>query len=378
MTAAESTPDRGGFTRRVLIVLGLTTAFAALALLLWAAVDVFLVVFAGVLLAVFLRGLADLLHHYTGLPRSWSLAVVGLALAALLGLGGWFLASQVAQQFDEFGHSLRAAWGQAQQYLHQYEWGRQALTVTSLDQWMPGRGNLLGRVSGVFSTALGALANLLVILFIGIYLAVDPGLYRRGVLHLVPLRGRPRAAEVLDAVGYTLRWWLAARLLTMTVVGILTAAGLWLLNIPLVLPLSLLAFGLSFVPYFGPILSAVPAVLIGMTAEGGPINGLYVALLYLGVQTVESYLIQPLVQRRAVSMPPALLISVQVLLGVLLGTMGVILASPLAAAGLVLVKMLYVEDTLGDPTVPVKAESQDGNGQARTVGHHAVSREGAS
>ena len=368
MRQPDSMLDREDFTRRVLVALGLTALFVALGLLLWAAVDVLLVMFAGVLLAVFLRGLSDLVHDATGVPRGWSLALVGLLLAVLLGVGGWFLATQVAQQFDELGRNLRAAWGQARQQLQQYEWGQQALTVSSLDQWTPGRGNLLGRVSGVFSTTLGVVTNVVVILFIGIYLAVDPELYRRGLLHLVPLRGRDRAGEVLHAAGHTLRWWLLARLLTMTVVGVLTAAGLWLLDIPLVLPLSLIAFALSFVPYIGPILSAVPAVLIGMTTDGAPMSGLYVALLYLGVQTVESYLIQPIVQQRAVEMPPALLISAQVLLGVLLGTMGVILASPLAAVGLVLAKMVYVQDTLGDLSVPVQAESRNGHGPAADGG----------
>jgi predicted PurR-regulated permease PerM len=104
----------------------------------------------------------------------------------------------------------------------------------------------------------------------------------------------------------------------------------------------LIAFALDFVPYVGPAVAAVPAILIGLTAESGPITGLYVAGLYLGLQTLEGYLIQPLVQQRAVMIPPALLLFAQILLAVVLGARGVIVATPLAAAGLVLVKMLYV------------------------------------
>ena len=130
----------------------------------------------------------------------------------------------------------------------------------------------------------------------------------------------------------------------MAATGILTGLGLWLLGIPLALTLALLAAVLTFVPYVGAFLSAIPALLLGIVQ--GPVTALYVGLLYIAVQFVEGYLITPLVQQETVSLPPALTIGSLVLFGALFGPMGIMLGTPLAAVGIVLVRMAYVEDVL--------------------------------
>jgi predicted PurR-regulated permease PerM len=353
----RSGPDEAGHTRRVVKTIAIVSAFVVAGLLLYHAAEVFLLLFAGVLIAVLLRGLSDLLSGATGLPAGGSLAVVGVVLLALLGLGGWFLASEIAAQFDQLGQKLTQALHSLEKRLQQYEWGRQLLAQSpTAGQLMSGRFDVLGRITGLFSSALGVIANVFIVLFIGIYVAVNPGVYRRGLLHLIPPAQRERARETLDAVDLTLRWWLLGRLLDMTVVGVLTSVGLMFLGVPAPIALGLLAFVLVFIPYLGPILSAVPAVLIAwMTMSAA--DALYVALFYIGLQTVESYLLQPLIQERSIRLPPAVIISAQVLMGVLVGTLGVMFATPLAAAVAVAVKMLYVEDTLGD-AITVKAEQQ--------------------
>ncbi len=132
----------------------------------------------------------------------------------------------------------------------------------------------------------------------------------------------------------------------MTVVGILTWAGLMILGIPLAFTLAVIAGLLSFVPNIGPILSALPAVLVGLSVS--PIMAVYVIGVYVLVQTVESYLITPFIQQRAVAMPPALLLIVQLIMGVWVGVIGIFLATPLTVALMVAVRMLYIEDVLGD------------------------------
>jgi predicted PurR-regulated permease PerM len=134
----------------------------------------------------------------------------------------------------------------------------------------------------------------------------------------------------------------------MVAIGILTGLGLWVIGVPMWLPLAILAALLNFIPNFGPIIAAVPALLIALAND--PTDALWVAGLYVLAQNLEGYLIMPLVQRRAVEMPPALTIMSQVLLGMLLGPLGVVLAAPLTAAALVLIKMLYVQDTLRTAT----------------------------
>lgn len=202
------------------------------------------------------------------------------------------------------------------------------------------------RIAGVFSTTLGAFASFFAILVIGLYMAISSGLYAEGLIHLVPMAKRARAREVLQAVGQTLWWWLLGRGVSMIVVGLLTATGLTLLGVPLALTFGLLAAALTFVPYLGPLLSAVPPTLLALTQQ--PRQALYVVLLYLGIQGVESYLVTPLVQERTVSLPPAFILTAQLFMGVLLGGMGIVLAVPLFAVVLVLVKMLYIEDLLGE------------------------------
>jgi predicted PurR-regulated permease PerM len=198
----------------------------------------------------------------------------------------------------------------------------------------------------IFSTTFGALAGLLVFLLVGLYLAVEPSLYTEGVIRLVPIAKRARAHEIVQALGHTLRWWLLGRGVSMLMVRLFTAVGLWLIGVPLALTFGLLAALLTFVPYLGPILSAIPPALLALTQQ--PQQELYVILLYSGIQGVESYLLMPLVQERTVSLPPALTITAEVVLGILLGVWGIILATPLVAAMLVLVRMLYVEETLGE------------------------------
>ena len=135
----------------------------------------------------------------------------------------------------------------------------------------------------------------------------------------------------------------------MTIIGVLTTVGLWIMGIPLALALGIIAAIFTFIPNIGPVLSAIPAVLLGLIDS--PQQALYIAALYVGIQTVESLMITPLIQRKTVSLPPALTLSAQVLLGVILGGLGVALATPMAAAALVLTRMLYVDDTQTDASL---------------------------
>jgi predicted PurR-regulated permease PerM len=185
-----------------------------------------------------------------------------------------------------------------------------------------------------------------VVFAIGIYFAIEPGLYRRGFIKLLPLADRRRAHEVIDATGNTLWWWIIGVMISMATIGVLTTIGLWILGIPLAPTLGLLTGLLAFIPNFGPILSAIPPMLLGLMIS--PMDAFYVVMLYLIVQAIESNIVTPQVQKRTVSMPPVLGMVGQLLFGVFFGFLGLLLATPLVAAIIVLVKMLYVEDVLGD------------------------------
>jgi predicted PurR-regulated permease PerM len=140
--------------------------------------------------------------------------------------------------------------------------------------------------------------------------------------------------------------WLVGRMFAMLMVGGITTLGLWLLHVPLALALGLLAALGELVPNIGPLLAFVPAILLAFTDS--PSHALAVGGLYLAVQGFESYVLTPLVEKRAVSLPPALTVTAQVLLGLLAGGLGLVLAAPLTAVAMVLVQRLYIEDMLGD------------------------------
>ena len=170
--------------------------------------------------------------------------------------------------------------------------------------------------TAVYSFA-SVVAALLIVLFLGIYFALDYDKYVGGCVRLAPVTRRERLREVLGEVHQTLRWWLLGKVVAMLIVGVLTSVGLVALGVPLAAALGVIAALLTFVPNFGPVISAVPAVLLGFVQS--PTTALYVVILYLAIQTVESYLITPLIQQRTVSLPPGLTISAQIGMGILFG-----------------------------------------------------------
>jgi predicted PurR-regulated permease PerM len=223
--------------------------------------------------------------------------------------------------------------------------------VPSVEELLPDSRTAIGQATGAVSRTVSALGSFAIILFLGLVFAASPGPYVRGLLALVPERREARTREVLEAVTNTLRWWLVGRLISMTVIGVATGVGLALLGVPLAFLLGLIAALLSFIPNVGPILSAVPAVLLALV--DGPRQALWVVLLYLGIQAVESWVLDPILDRKTVYLPPAVTVLTQLVLAIVAGLLGAALAAPLAAAGVVLVTMLYVQDVLGrDVPVP--------------------------
>ncbi len=210
------------------------------------------------------------------------------------------------------------------------------------------------RLTGFVSGVAGFLEAAVVILVVGIFGAAEPGLYKAGLFHLVPPRHRPRMGEAVDAIASNLRHWLVGQVLLMVILGITTTAGLWLIGVPLALTLGIIAGIFELVPYIGAWLSAVPALMIALLK--GPQAMAYTLALFLFLHVLEGYVLLPLIQRRAVHLPPALILVAQALMGELFGILGLFVAAPLTVATMVLLKMLYVEDTLGDEAVNVPGE----------------------
>ncbi len=360
MRRDESSNDKGSsfaFARRVFIAASIAASVVAVGLLLWYSIDILLLVFAGVLLGVLLRGLSRAIATRTKLGHGWSLAIVLITLLIIIGLTVWQLSDSIAAQASELIETLPRAVEQLRARLSAYSWGERVLgEIPPPDKWgelLSSRGgSTLGRITGILSGTLGLLINFLVIVIIGCYIAAEPRLYKRGIIHLIPPAYRKRALEVLNELDTTLGRWLIGRLILMFVNGGLTTLGLWWLDVPLALTLGILAGVLNFIPNFGPFIAGIPAVLIALLVS--PQVAVYTAILYFVLQMIDGYVFTPLVDKRSVELPPVLTITAQVLLGVLVGGIGVVLVSPLVASLIVLVRMLYVEDALGDEIVKDK------------------------
>ncbi|HLM01355.1 MAG TPA: AI-2E family transporter [Pyrinomonadaceae bacterium] len=343
------------FTHRVLIIVAVVTLTI---LLVWGAIyviDVILLVFAAVLLAVFLRGLAELTRRYTKLSEGLSVLLVAVLLLGILALAITLLAPSVAEEARHLRQELPKSAQKASNYIQQFGWGR-----TVIDQ-LPGAdeviqkidaSSLLTRVGGYFSSTLGAIANFFIVILLAVYLATEPQTYIRGFAKLFTFDKRLRVAEVFNIIGETLQMWLVGKAASMLFIGLLTWVGLWIIGVPLSFTLGLIAGLLSFIPNFGPIMSAVPAILLAFIDS--PIKAVYVIGLYVVVQLIESNVVTPIIERETVELPPALTIISQLALSVLIGGLGLVLATPILAVIMVLVQTVYIEDVLGDKITEVK------------------------
>lgn len=342
------TLERGGSPREIVLGVGGTILLIGGLLLLWYVSQVVLLLFSGLLLAIILRIPTNWLRDYTPLPGPAALIVVLLLVLLLLGAAGLYIAPSIDAQLDELTRTLPEGVSQLRDQIEQYAWVQQLSGgMTSLQQMLPQPGAMLARLGGVFSGVFSVSVNMLVVVVVGFFLALQPRMYIDGFISLFSQRHRERTHEVLHAVGYSLKWWLLSRLFSMTIIGVATGIGLWLLDVPFVLTLAVVSGLLNFIPFVGSYLALVPVSLVALMQS--PMTLIYVLILYVAVQMIESYFLTPMVQQQAVDIPPVLAIMVQLLMVVLVGLLGFVLAVPLTAVGLVLVKLLYIEGVLGDP-----------------------------
>lgn len=343
MTAPAREPAHYSVTRQILVAIGLL----ALAVVLWRVSDVLVIGFGGIVLAALIRALAAPLARKTGLRDRWCvLIVVAAILLFLVGLG-WLFGQQAANQASQLQQQLPKALNKAAAALEQTDAGRaivRSIQSSSVDS------KTLSNVGVAATAVLRGLLDVILVLFLSVYFALDVRLYRDGALRLAPPRQRPRLGRVLDDAGVALQKWLLGQAVAMITVGVLVGCGLALVGVPLAFVLGVVASLFEFVPVVGPILFSIPGLLLAFAQ--GPSTTLYALIVYLVVQQFEGNVLIPLLQRWAVELPPVVGLLAIVAGGLLLGVPGVVFATPLAVVVMRLVKHLYVEDALENGASP--------------------------
>lgn len=336
------------FIRRVLIVI----ALVSVVYLVWQLRTMLLMLFGAVVVASVFRALADLIRRFVRVPDG---VAVGISVLLVLGIIGGLAAvfgAQITSQVHTLTEAVPQAWQSLQARIADLGFGEQLKGIMASSR--SGGGGISGIGQIVMSVGSG-MADTLIVIFGGIFLAAQPNFYRIGAVKLVPSAKRALMLEAMLDSERALRLWLRAQLIAMVAVGLLTGLGLWLLGVPSALALGLLAGLLEFIPFAGPIIAAIPAILLAMA--GGPDLALWTILLYIGIQQFEGAVLQPMVQQYAVDLPAVVLLFSLLGFGMLFGALGVILAAPLSVVCYVLVKRLYVQEALGTAT-PIPGEDK--------------------
>ncbi|MBB4005085.1 AI-2E family transporter [Aurantimonas endophytica] len=335
------------FARRILIAAGIIIALVAGVALLWVASDAVFLIFAGLLMAAVFAGLAGLLQR-VGVPRLGALIAVFLLLIALIGGAFAWGGITLVQQFSELTDLVEEQLGRLPSLFQEIE----SVTGGEAEGQQDGEGvaRLLPDPGSVLSSAVslaGGLGNFFIALFIAIFVVSQPGIYRRGVVSLFPKPKRQRIDETLFKTAETLILWLAGQAISMATIFVVTLVALWIIGMPNAFLLALQAGLLAFIPTIGPFIGGAVIVLAGFADSTE--MALYGLGAYVLIQAVESNITQPVAQRWTTALPPALTLGAQLVMGVLFGMAGLILAVPMVAVLKTLVDELYIKDTLGGP-----------------------------
>lgn len=344
MTPATPGPSIRATIQQTVVLVAAVVALALLAIRL---ADVLLMAFGAILVAVLLNSLAEPLHNRLRLGRTLALTIAVLVSVACVSIAIWTFGRQAEAQFVALNEGLPRAWDELQARLSSKPFGAAALA--KLEDWR-GFGWLVSLGPKLAADAAGSLVGTIIVVFAGLYLAYHPHSYVDGALLLLPPRRRERALQILNETYRALRQWLIGQLFSMVLVGVTTGVGLAIAGVPSAAALGLIAGLGQLVPVIGPMVAPLPGLLVAL--EAGPETLVWAGIVYLVSSQLEANLITPLVLRQLAQLPMAVTLFAVLAMGVLLGPLGVLFATPLSVVAYVFVRMIYVEGVLGEVLTP--------------------------
>ncbi len=334
----DQSQDKLSYSKKVWIAGGILALIVIVLLLFQALFSVLLLTLAGALFAIYFRGCAGFFKNNLHIPSGWSLALSIVLNIVLLAAFFWFVGARLQQQVSSLTDTLPKTIDNAKEYLQKSTVGSKAL------DYLHSSGNSQKTMSiakKFFSSSFGILSDVYIILLLGMFFIASPYTYKKGIVHLLPPKAKDMGEGILDEIHKDLKNWIKGQLFGFMFIAVLTGLGLWAIGMPLILTLALIAGLLNFIPNFGPIIALIPAILIGLMQ--GTTTVILILCLYTLIQMVQSAVTQPLIQKKMVSIPPALIIFGQVAMGLLGGFWGVLLATPVIVIIMTLVNKLYVE-----------------------------------
>ena len=332
------------YTQKVWLTIGIVALFVSAILIARVAFNVLLMILSGTLIATYFHGLADFIERRSKWKRRVAMISGVLLTFVITGLLFWFMGVKIQQQVRQLSESLPETVAHLKEKLAQNEIGRQILEATD---GQSSSGNMLDTAKSFFSTSFGVMGDIYIILFLGIFFTANPSIYKDGLLLLIPPTSKKMGRQIMDRVSLSLKGWLKGMMVSMVLVAIMIGIGLTIVGIPGALVLALLTGLLEIVPTLGSVLAMIPGTLLGLTVSTN--TGVIVAIIYIVSQTITANIVNPLIQKKMINLPPALTLISQLVMGSVSGALGIIMAVPLLAITVILVDELYVKKIHGVP-----------------------------
>jgi len=327
------------FEKKVWITVKIVVLTIAVLLIFQSTFRIFLLVLAGSLIAIFFRSISNVIKRLTKFKEG---VCVGISIiTSLLIVAGlfWLIGAKVQTQITELTETLPKTIDYLKNEINSSALGENVMNRLTSNSSINKAQSFVGKF---FESTFGIFGDIYVVLFIGIFFTISPKIYTDGFIQVLPIKRQEKGKQVLEKLNEQLRKWLKGKLFSMVVVFILTAIGLAIIGMPLWLVLALLAGLISFIPNFGPLIALIPAVLVALLQS--PTMAALVIGLYALIQFIESNFITTFVQKKLINMPPALIIIAQLIMGILTGGWGLILATPITVIVIVLVQELYIKE----------------------------------